>query len=96
MQEQDTTSDGAHVVFRCALLALALAAATNAVVAVIDAVEWAWWAAGAWALVALLLAGARSGPVGARAARVRQVPLAVDEVEPAALVRRDPEQQTSA
>ena len=85
MQEQDTTSDSAHVVFRCALLALALAAATNAVVAVIDAVEWAWWAAGAWGLLALLLAGAWAGPAGERAARrarPEQVRLVVGEAEP--------------
>ena len=41
MEGRDTTSDGADAVFRCSLLALALAAATDVVVAVIDAVEWA-------------------------------------------------------
>jgi hypothetical protein len=56
-----TTSDGVDAVFAYSLLALALAAATNAVVAVIDAVEWAWWVAGGCALFALVLVGARTG-----------------------------------
>ncbi|WNV82904.1 hypothetical protein [Umezawaea sp. Da 62-37] len=62
MEVRTTTTDGADAVFACSLLALALAAATNAVVAVIDAMEWAWWVAGGCALIALALAGARTDP----------------------------------
>ncbi|HWO65891.1 MAG TPA: hypothetical protein VNO31_38250 [Umezawaea sp.] len=85
MEGRDTTSDGAEAVVRCSLLALVLAAVTNAVVALVDAVEWAWWAAGAWGLLALLLAGAWAGPAGERAARrarPEQVRLVVGEAEP--------------
>jgi len=94
MEGRNTASDSADAVFRCLLLALVLAAATNTVVAAIDAAMWAWWAAGAFALVALLLAGAWSGPGGERTARsgygqTQQVQLVVGEVGPAALVRRD-------
>jgi hypothetical protein len=46
-----------------------LAAVTNAVVAVLDAVTWAWWAAGACLLVTLVLGVAWPGPDGERATR---------------------------
>ena len=60
--EGSTTTSGADAVFRCSLLALVLAAATNATVAVIDAVEWAWWMAGDCVLIVLVLAEAWPGP----------------------------------
>ena len=84
MKGRDTTNDAAEAVVRCSLLALVLAAVTNAVVALVDAVEWAWWAAGAWGLLALLLAGAWAGPVGERAERrgPEQVRLVVGAAEP--------------
>lgn len=78
-----------------AWLGLLVAGATNAVVAVVDAVTWAWWTAGVCLLVALLVGLAWSGPDGERPprrgrGRTQQVQLVVGEVEPAALVRRDP------
>ncbi|HWO65260.1 MAG TPA: hypothetical protein VNO31_35010 [Umezawaea sp.] len=94
MEGQDTISAGADAVFRCSLLVLTLAAATDAAVAVIDAAQWAWWAAGAWGMVALLLVGARPSPDGERAARrergrPQEVQPVAGDAELAALVRRD-------
>ena len=93
MNDRRTRRD--HEVIRCALLGLLLAGATNVVLAVLESVLWAWWAAGACLLVALLVGRAWSGPDRERPARRRggrtqQVQLLVGEVEPAALVRRDP------
>ncbi|MEO6084771.1 MAG: hypothetical protein ABIQ18_16840 [Umezawaea sp.] len=65
----DTSTDGAETIGRCSLLGLVLAGVTNAVVAVLDAVTWAWWTAGTCLLVTLVLGVAWSGPEGERATR---------------------------
>jgi len=79
MEGQTTSTDGADALFRCSLLALALAAATNGVVAAIDAVTWAWWVGGACLLACLWLAGAMQGASRELTLRARrgQLPNAV-------------------
>lgn len=86
--DQDTTTSGADAVFRCSLLTLVLTTATQTVIAIFDAVTWAWWAAAACLGVAVVLAG-RQGERAGRRGRARQVLLVIDEEEFAALVRRD-------
>ncbi|QFZ21460.1 hypothetical protein [Saccharothrix syringae] len=53
-----TREDRDQRVLRVILAALLLTGATNAVVAVTDAVTWAWWAAGLCLLGALPVAAA--------------------------------------
>lgn len=90
MDTWTTTTNAEVAVFGCSLLALALAATTNAVVALIDSAAWAWWSSGVCLLTGVLLGGAWSGLIGERAvrrerARAHQVDLVVGEVQPAAL-----------
>lgn len=95
-----TTRDRDDTVMMFALVGLLGAGATNAAVAVLEAVLWAWGVAGLCLLAAMLCGLAwrgpdGSGPDGERAAwggrgRAQQIQLLVGEVEPAALVRRDP------
>jgi hypothetical protein len=69
MGGRNTSTDGAETIGRCSLLGLVLAGVTNAVVAALDAVTWAWWAAGSCLLVTLVLGVAWSGPGGDHATR---------------------------
>jgi hypothetical protein len=90
--DQSTTTSGADAVFRCSLLMLVLTTATQTVIAIFDAVTWAWWVAAACLGVAGVLTRSLSGRQGERAARrgrARQVLLVIDEEEFAPFVRRD-------
>lgn len=95
MREQTAGRAREDTAVGLALLGLLTAGTTDAVVAVADAVTWAWWTAGGCLLVALLVGVTWSGPDGERPARrgrgrAQQVQLVFGEVEPAALVRRHP------
>ena len=81
MEDRHPISDGREAVVLGSLLALMVAGLTNAVVAVLDAVEWAWWVAGVFLLIALILGMAWTGADQLAHAQPDNSPHESDEIE---------------